>query len=127
MLTASIDKPTQQKNWTLHPNSELHIFTPSHTPILRPYSTAIINNIQELMDSCGFNSTVMAISNYCDEVSYCVTINFPHCLMDAHNEQILQTLHVNDGIDTAVASTLATLIEGGNKNGNPSIASGRCR
>ena len=113
-LAASIDKPTQQKNWALSPHRQLEIYTIRHAAILCPYATAIRNNIQELMDACGFNSTVTA--NTINGGFYSVEITFPDRLTDARHhrhDHIPRTLHVKDTIDTTVASKFARLIKGG--------------
>ena len=73
------------------------------------------------MDACGFRSTVRAINGYSSGDYYSVSIRFPARLTGARNEHIPRTLHVEDAIDTAVASKFARLIKGGDENGNPSI------
>jgi len=118
-LAASIKNPTQQQDWALYPGNKLVIDTVRHAPILRPYATAIRNNIQELMDGCGFNSTVIDIPSSCFHGDfYSVDIKFPDRLTDARNKHIPQTLHIKDAIDTTVASNFARLIKGGDENGN---------
>ncbi|KIM89329.1 hypothetical protein PILCRDRAFT_813260 [Piloderma croceum F 1598] len=105
-LAASIANPTQQQGWALYPHDKLTIHTIRYASILRLYATAITNNIQELMDTCGFNSTVTAIN--ASEYGFCsVDIKFPARL---RNEDIPRTLRVKDSIDTAVASSFARLI-----------------
>jgi hypothetical protein len=123
-LAASIDNPTKQQSWALNPSDKLLISTIPHAAILRPYAKAIINNIQELMDACGFNSTVTAITGFSSDDYYAVQINFPDRLTNARNEPIPQTLRVNDAIDTAVAGNFARLIKGEGENGHSSIDSG---
>ncbi|KIM74423.1 hypothetical protein PILCRDRAFT_828272, partial [Piloderma croceum F 1598] len=110
-LAASIDNPTRQRSWALYPRDRLSISTNRHPPILRPYSTAIRNNIQELMDACGFNSTVTAIQVSETGGFYSVDIKFPARLTDGRNGHIPRTLHVKDTIDTTVASNFARLIK----------------
>ena len=117
-LAASIENPTRQQSWALYPHDHLSIFSIRCAPILRPYTTAIKNNIQELMDTCGFNSTVIPITGCGPDSFYAVEIKFPHRLTDARNGHIPRTLHVKDTIDTAVASNFARLIEGGDENRN---------
>jgi hypothetical protein len=111
-LAASIANPTQQQGWALYPHDKLSICTIHHASILRPYATAITNNIQELMDTCGFNSTVTAV-NASEYSFYSVQIKFPARLTDARNGRIPRTLRVKDTIDTAVASSFARLIKDG--------------
>jgi hypothetical protein len=117
-LAASIENPIQQQSWALYPHEHLSIYTIHYAPILRPYTTAIKNNIQELMDACGFNSTVVPVTGCGPDSFYAVKIKFPHRLTDARNGHIPRTLHVKDTIDTAVASNFSRLIEGGDENRN---------
>ena len=119
-LAASRKNPTQQRSWALNSHEHLSVLTISHPPILRPYATAIRNNIKALMDGCGFHSTVSTLGFSDHGDSYAVHIHFPDRLTDARNKRIPRTLLVKDAIDTTVASNFARLIEGGDENGNPS-------
>ena len=127
-LASSINNPTQQQSWALRPTEHLFIATIRHAPISRIYARAIINIIKELMDACGFNSTVIAVKSHPGDC-YTGKIIFPRLLRDPRNQNcdVPRTLHVEDTIDTALARKLARLIKGGNENGNPSIDSGNCR
>ena len=65
----------------------------------------------------GFNSTVTTIDASELGGFHSVEIKFLDRLTDAHNGHISRTLHVK-AIDTAVVSNFASLIKGGDENGN---------
>jgi hypothetical protein len=95
-LAQSRDNPNAQPSWALDPSADLHLWTTAQPPILKPYETAIAQNLQMLMADCGFNAAVFPLRH-----SYDINIRFPERIANRPRSVIPQLLQIDDQFSCA--------------------------
>jgi hypothetical protein len=106
--------PTLQRSWALHSDEELSIYTRYHAVVLlvRPYKQAIMDNLNKLMEDCGFNNKVIHIGGETQDF-YAIRLRFPQRIANSSSSQTCYTLEIEDGIAKDMGGPFNKLLTGG--------------